>query len=200
MEQEKKTPVETTDPGGDESESGASELERLRNHNKELLSELKKVKSALGSIESAKSKEEEEKAKEQGKYKELSEKKDREIAELKTKIANFQRQQSLTDLAISKGINPKASKFFEAEFDDSGTIVNPDMVIQKFQADWPELVKSQSQDEAGKIAPVDNRKPGTQKTGNKPFTREDIKRMTGTPEWEKNKEEIEKQMAAGLIV
>lgn len=175
-----------------ESATQVRDAEGVMAKNKELLGEIAGLKKKLSSFESKSDKEKEDKLKEEGKLKELLEKKEGESKTLRERIRRAELKAATRKFGLVDDdyIDILAKS---VEFDENDQPTNLDEVFTTLKEKKPYLFAQ----------PEPEPKPGTNNTGaswkgGHVFTIQDLQTMT-PEERNKNRAEIDRQFAAGLL-
>jgi hypothetical protein len=177
----------------DPAVQGEGNVEGLVAKNKELLGELKKLKTKLSTFESTADKDKDAKLKEEGKLKELLDKKEKELSARTDRVRRAELRAAALkyDLLDDEYIDVLMKR---VEFDENDTPQNLDDVFKELREKKPFLFKQ----DAKEIPGTANKGASGWKPGSKHFTVSEINAMT-PDERDKNWQEIQRQMGAGLI-
>lgn len=161
-------------------------------------SERKEALDKLRVLEDEKKKAEESKLAEEGKYKELSETKDRELAETKSKYETSLKKVRFAELALKEGVVNVDDAFRLSSLEavtiaDDGSIVGMEDVVTKIKEEKPYLFGEQNQSLGGGSNPP---KDGDTMGGKRVYKQSQIE----DPEfYAKNKADIIKAYGEGRV-
>lgn len=178
-----------------------TDLDGLKKNRDDILKEKKKFQKELESLKKAKEEADNQALIEQKKFQELYEQEKDKRESLETKLNNIVKVQNFEAAALSAGVAPQSLKYVKMlmssiDFDDDGKPLEVETVFTKLKEESPFFF--QSGNTTANVPFTDSTKTNITRTSNQPYTRAQIKEMS-TEEYDKNRAEIKKQEAAGLI-
>lgn len=182
------------DTGSESQTSKVSDNDGLLKKNRELLAEKKKLQTELDGLRAKEDKVREAKLKDEGKLKELVDEKDKRIVALNETVKIDRLRLALTKAGV---IDPDYADILKSriEFDELLNPVGLDEVIDDLKKSKPFLFSQVGNDSK---AGVNSQTAKVTYKPNHVFTQREIGLMS-LDEWRKNKEEIARQQANGLI-
>ena len=178
-----------------------SDLEGLKKNKDEILKEKKKIQKELETLKKEKEDADNQALVEQKKFQELYEQEKAKREEVELKFKNVVKIQNFEAAALSAGVAPQNLRYVKTlmdsiEFDEDGNPLEVEPVFTNLKEQSPFFF--QSGESVVNIPFTDSTKTNLTRTSQQPFTAAQIKAMS-IEEYSKNRDEIKKQEAAGLI-